>query len=199
MAGFFDDHTAFCQAVRSLDAAGGNIYFSLQVIDPRLLARAYNRIKQGIATTSDNNILAYRWLPIDIDPARPSGVPSSDSEMKEAYLIRERVIAWLESNMSFSRPLRAMSGNGYHALYRLPDLPNNQPNREFIKGVLETLDERFSTSTVIIDTKVFNPARIWKLYGTTARKGDEIPATEHREARTHRVSYIEDTGGREWK
>lgn len=196
-AGYFDDHDAFCRAVRDCDKAGGNVYFTLQVIDPRLLGRAFNRIKQGIATTSDNNILAYRWLPVDIDPVRPSGVSSSDSELKEAYALREEAIAWIVENLGFSDPIQAMSGNGYHLLYRLPDLENNQQNRAFIKGVLETLDKQFSTSKVGIDTTVFNPARIWKLYGTIAKKGDEIPATEHREARPHRASYIEDMGGLE--
>jgi len=90
-----------------------------------------------------------------------------------------------------------MSGNGYHLLYQMPDIENNQRNVAFIKNVLETLDERFSTARVSIDTKVYNPARIWKLYGTTARKGDEIPATGGREARPHRRSYIEHIGGNE--
>jgi len=30
---------------------------------------------------------------------------------------------------------------------------------------------------------VFNPARIWKLYGTVSRKGDSIPERPHRLAR----------------
>ena len=42
-----------------------------------------------------------------------------------------------------------------------------------------------------IDTTVFNPARIWKLYGTTARKGDPVPAGPSREARPHRMAYID--------
>ena len=42
-----------------------------------------------------------------------------------------------------------------------------------------------------IDTAVFNPGRIWKAYGTTARKGDSIPAGPHREARPHRMAYLD--------
>ncbi len=39
---------------------------------------------------------------------------------------------------------------------------------------------------VSIDTTVGNAARIWKLYGTTARKGDEV----YRLGRVHRTSRI---------
>jgi hypothetical protein len=195
-AGYFDNHADFRKAVSATDKIPHDgIYFTAQVIDPRLLGRSYNRLKQGISTTSDNNVLAYRWLPIDIDPVRPSGVSSSNSELRQAYNLREQVIEWIADNLDLTNPVKAMSGNGYHLLYRLPDIENNQQNRTFIKNVLEMLDDKFSTSAVGIDTTVFNPGRIWKLYGTTAKKGDPIPATANREERPHRMSYIEDLGG----
>ena len=75
-----------------------------------------------------------------------------------------------------------MSGNGGHLLYRLPDMPVNEENRAFIKNTLEGLAQQFNTDKVKIDTTVFNPARIWKLYGTTAHKGDELPGNQYREA-----------------
>jgi hypothetical protein len=87
-----------------------------------------------------------------------------------------------------------MSGNGGHLLFRLPDLPVNEENQQFVKGTLEMLAARFNTSEVHVDTTCFNPARIWKLYGTTARKGDEVPAGLNRDARPHRMAYIDDLG-----
>jgi hypothetical protein len=87
-----------------------------------------------------------------------------------------------------------MSGNGGHLLFRLPDLPVNDKNRAFIKKTLEMLAARFNTDRVHVDTTCFNPARIWKLYGTTARKGDLVPEGPGREARPHRTAYIEDLG-----
>ncbi|MBP1748506.1 MAG: hypothetical protein H6Q52_1045, partial [Deltaproteobacteria bacterium] len=101
IVGYFDNHDAFCEWVKKYDKAESNVYFTLQVIDPRLLGRAFNRMKQGIAATSDNNVLSYRWLPIDIDPVRPSGVSSNDSELKEAFDLREKVIAWIGGNLGF--------------------------------------------------------------------------------------------------
>jgi len=63
-------------------------------------------------------------------------------------------------------------------------------NQEFIKGILEHVAETFNNGKVSIDTTVSNPARIWKLYGTTAKKGDPVPEGPHREARPYRLSYI---------
>jgi len=195
ITGYFDNHDAFSEAVRALDGQShSGIYFTLQVIDARLLARVFNKMKPGIPATSDANVLSYRWIPIDFDPLRPSGISSSDAELQEALDLRDTVCDWITENLHFPKPIKAMSGNGGHLLYRLPDLPVNKDNQAFVKNTLEGLAQRFNTDKVIIDTKVFNPARIWKLYGTTARKGDETPGNQHREARPHRVAYIEDLG-----
>ncbi len=195
ITGYFDDFHAFCIAVKALEGQmHSGIFFTLQVIDPRLLARAINRLNPGCAATSNNNVLCYRWLPVDIDPRRPSDISSSDSELQEALRVRDAVADWLSDNFQFSKPVKAMSGNGGHLLFKLSDIPVNNDNQMFIKNTLEGLAQVFNTDKTKIDTTVFNPARIWKLYGTTAHKGDELPASAHREARLHRMAYIEDLG-----
>lgn len=196
LSGYFDDHDAFCKVIHEANRRKhGGAYFTLQVIDPRLIGRAYNRIKPSDLTTSDKDVLAYRWLPIDQDPVRPAGISSSDKELEAALELRDPVAAWLTTELGFPEPIKAMSGNGGHLLFRLPDWPVNDENKAIIKGILEDVSKRFSTDKVKIDTTVFNPARIWKLYGTTARKGDPVPGNEHREARPHRMSYIDGLGG----
>ena len=80
-------------------------------------------------------------------------------------------------------PVVGDSGNGAHLLYRV-DLPNDRESMELVKGVLEALSFKFSDETVAVDTTTCNAARIWKLYGTTARKGDNT------EERPHRVSRL---------
>ena len=110
VSGYFDDFDAFCRDVQLADKARhGGIYFTLQVIDPRLIGRAYNRLKPSDLTTSDNNVLAYRWLPVDLDPVRPSGIASSHSELAEALLLRDTVAEWAACELAFPRPIRAMS------------------------------------------------------------------------------------------
>lgn len=196
VSGYFDTFEEFCESLKKTETLRHDgIYFTLHVIDPRLLARAFNRLRIGGLTTSDSNVIAYRWLPIDVDPVRPSGISSSDSELQEALTLRDTVSEWIIENLHFPKPIKGMSGNGGHALFRLSDLPVNKTNEAFIKNTLEGLAQRFNTHRVTIDTKVFNPSRIWKVYGTTASKGDELPRNHYREARPFRTAYIEDLGG----
>ena len=195
VSGYFDDHNLFCEAVKKADKfPHSGIYFTLQVIDPRLIGRAFNRLKPSTLTTSDNNVIAYRWLPIDIDPVRPAGVSSSDSELHDALKLRNEIAERAINKLNFSKPIKAMSGNGGHLLFRLPGLPANDETKGFIKNTLEGIAARFDTNLIKVDTAVFNPARIWKLYGTTARKGDAVPAGPQREARPYRMAYIDDLG-----
>lgn len=195
VAGYFDGHQAFCQAVKKADQERHEgIYFTLQVIDPRLIGRAFNRLKPSIITTSDHNVISYRWLPIDFDPVRPAGISASKPELIEALKLRQPIIDFLKKEFGLSDPIQAISGNGAHLLFRLPDIPATPDNQEFIKGVLEQTAQQFDNDKVHIDTTIHNPARIWKLYGTTAKKGDPIPEGPHREARPHRMAYINSLG-----
>jgi len=195
LSGYFDSHADFCKVLKAtggIDYSG--TYFTLQVIDPRLIGRAFNRLKISDQTTSDNNILAYRWLPLDFDPVRPSGISSSEVELQASLELRERVVPIVQERYGLPSPVLAMSGNGCHALFRLPDWLADQEHRDIMKGLLKAISHEFRTETVSIDAAVWNPARVWKLYGTTAHKGDIVPAGEYHDARPHRESYIETLG-----
>ena len=194
VSGYFDDHRAFRSAVLELERTKHHgIYFTLQVIDPRLIGRAFNRLIAADATTSNGDVIAYRWLPVDIDAVRPSGVSSSDDELQLALQKREVVADFVMREYKFPAPIKACSGNGAHLLFRLPDLPVIEGKR-FVENTIKDLCQRFSDDRVTVDTVVCNPARIWRLYGTTAKKGDPVPGGEHRQARPHRLSYIDDLG-----
>jgi hypothetical protein len=195
VSGYFDDFEKFSKAVKEADRTPHEgIFFTLQVIDPRLIGRAFNRLKPAGATTGDSDAIAYRWLPVDLDPVRPSGISASDAELKAALELREIVSEWMVKELAFPRPIKAVSGNGGHLLFRLPDMPPNKESRNFVKGTLEGLAQRFNSDQVKVDTGVDNPARVWKLYGTTARKGDEVPPGLKREGRPFRMAYIDELG-----
>jgi hypothetical protein len=195
VAGYFDDHELFCKEVERADELDHKgIYFTLQVIDPRLIARSFNRLKSIDTTTSDKEVLSYRWLPVDLDSVRPSGISANDSELAEALKLRKVVGNYLVNEMDFPGPILAMSGNGGHVLCRLPDIPVTEENQKFIKNILNGLSDRFTNDRVKIDTTVFNPGRIWRLYGTTCKKGDAVPGGPGRDARPHRKAYIDDLG-----
>ena len=186
-SGYFDDYERLARAVGALDAdpSVAGIYVTLNTPNPALLARRANRIKMRLsrkdATTADADILRRRWLPVDIDPVRPSGVSSTDAEHDAAIAAANRIAAYL-AEQGFPEPIRADSGNGAHLLYRV-DLPNDEAATALVKGVLTTLDALFSNDCVTVDTANHNAARIWKLYGTVSRKGDNTPERPHRRAR----------------
>ncbi len=186
-SGYFSDREALIRSVEPLDADSSvhGIYVTLNEVNPALLSRRANRIKMRLgkkdSTTSDADILRRRWLPIDIDPLRPSGVSSTDEEHGLALAKAEEVACWI-SGLGFPDPVRADSGNGAHLLYRI-DLPNDEVATALVKSCLATLDALFSDERVNVDTANFNAARIWKLYGTISRKGDNTPERPYRRSR----------------
>jgi hypothetical protein len=183
VSGYFDDFAALSQAIYKADTAyrASGVYYVLNRIDPALLGRAYNRLKERAQyTTADNNIQRRQWLPVDLDPVRPAGVSSSDEE-HAAAIERARIIAAEMANQ-WGHPIVADSGNGAHLLYST-DLPNNQESLELVSTTLAVLDRRYSDGVVKIDVTSANAARIWKAYGTVARKGDSIPGRPHRVSR----------------
>ncbi|EJG06141.1 hypothetical protein Metli_0163 [Methanofollis liminatans DSM 4140] len=184
-SGYFDDLSRLAAAAAALDADPEvrGIYVTLNEVKPALLARRANRVKMRLTrsdpTTADADIVRRRWLPIDLDPVRPSGVSSTEEEHAAALRKADEIALWL-SERGFPAPIRADSGNGAHLLYRV-DLENDDGG--LVRGVLATLDALFSDEHVTVDTANFNPARIWKLYGTCSRKGDHTPERPHRRAR----------------
>jgi len=189
-SGYFDDQDALAKAIGPLDASGtAGIYVTLNDVNPALLSRRANRIKMRLskkdATTADSDIIRRRWFPVDIDPVRPSGVSSTDEEHQAALVRAAEIAAYLGRERGWPVPVLADSGNGAHLLYRI-DLPNDDNHRDLVKRTLEALDVIFSDRACTVDTANFNAARIWKLYGTTSRKGD------HTDERPHRRSVILD-------
>ena len=85
-SGYFSDYQKAVAEIliREADTLISGFYVTLNEVDPALLARRANRIQSRMgkadASTADSDIIRRRWLPIDIDPVRPSGVSSSDDE-----------------------------------------------------------------------------------------------------------------------
>lgn len=182
MSGYFDSPHALAQSAGERAQFAKGAYITLNPILPALLARATNRIRvvgKEDRLTGDTDIVQRRWLPIDLDPVRPSGISATDEEhdaaIERAYSIRQAL-----SEDGWPKPIIADSGNGAHLLYRV-DCPTYDEN--LIKNCLLGLAFRFDDELVKIDRKVFNPSRIWKLYGTVSHKGDYSPARPHRLAK----------------
>jgi len=165
------------------------IYFTVNPCIPDIMGRAAERIGTNIKRTKDSEIESCKNFFIDIDPARPSGVSSTDAEHELAIETAKAIQSFLSEKFDFPEPLIADSGNGAHLIYKI-DLPNRSESQDILKRCLKALAEKFGTEEVEIDTTVCNPARLSKLYGTMVRKGD---STEDRPHRRSRIISIPDS------
>ncbi|MGQ9533551.1 MAG: hypothetical protein ACUVTQ_12265, partial [Desulfotomaculales bacterium] len=159
-----------------------SVYVTLNPLNPALLARCANRCQPfAKAAAADADVIARRWLGLDFDPARPAKISSTDAEHQAALDRARRVRDWLRG-LGWPEPVLADSGNGGHLLYRV-DLPNAPEATELVRRVVDAVAAVHSGEGVDVDRKVYNAARVWKLYGTLATKGDALPDRPHRLAR----------------
>jgi hypothetical protein len=181
-AGFFDSQhlEEMARVASQLTRIAKGVYFTLNPLKPDLLARRCNRVawaKEG-ELAKDKDVIRRRWLLVDADPVRDSLVSATEVEKGLARQTIDSVREHLRG-LGWAEPILGDSGNGYHLLYRV-DLPADDGG--LIERVLAALAARFDTDAVRIDRTVFNPARICKLPGTIARKGDHVPSRPHRRA-----------------
>jgi hypothetical protein len=168
--------------INSWDGTASGIYTVLNPVDERLLARSANRLKKTRRATSDADVPIRRWLLVDIDVIRPSGICATDPEHDAALALASEVRQSLASE-GWPLPISVDSGNGAHLLYRLPDLRNDPGNAGLLKNVLAVLERRFQRPLVAIDSQTFNASRLVRMPGTTNAKGDSIDERPWRRAR----------------
>jgi hypothetical protein len=162
---------------------GANCYATFNTLDPLIYARAPGRfVDSPEATTSDSSVVSLDELLIDADPVRPTGVGSTDEQVETAELIAAAIVDWLEG-FGITATVQAFSGNGMHVRVMLESLPNTPANVDLLKRVTEAIADRFSTPTIKIDRKVFNPSRISRIAGPVCRKGEPTDIQPHRLAR----------------
>lgn len=165
------------------------IYFTLNDIDEGCYGRAQCEkfVKSPKATTNDSNITHRSWVLIDYDPVRVAGINATDEEFELAHKKAQQVFLYLRK-CGFNDPVICKSGNGWHTLYRC-DMPNTDEVRDLLSKFLQSVALMFTDEKVDIDEAVFNAARICKLYGTTAKKGANLP---ERPWRMSEIVYVPD-------
>ena len=181
ISGYYENKEKLLKDIFRYDGVN-NIFFTLNVFSEDLLARGKERlIEYASHTTSDSEITRREFLLIDVDPKRPAGVSSTDEELQSSEIVLREVVSYLRSE-GFPEPVIACSGNGYHALYKV-DLDNTKESTQLHKDFLYALDSKFSNEKAQIDKTTYNPARITKMYGTIACKGDSTESRPHRRSR----------------
>jgi len=180
ISGFFSDAGKAVAELSRLESWDG-IYVTLNPVIPALLARRCNRLACADTgeLTTDRDIVRRRWLPMDIDAVRPAKISATDAEKAAAMELADRIDDYLGQN-DWPEPIKGDSANGAHRLYSI-DMPVNDGG--LVERTLKALAEMFVTEVAHVDTAVHNPARIWKLYGCLACKGDNVPDRPHRMAR----------------
>ncbi len=156
------------------------VYATVNPVNPDLLGRANNRLRPAgrNATTTDADIVCRRWLLIDCDAVRPSGISSTDAE-HDAALAKAKEIRDGMGMLGWPEPVMSDSGNGAQLMYRI-----EQPARdgELVQRIIAEI-AKASDEHVHIDLTVHNPSRIWRIPGTMNCKGDSIPSRPHRMAK----------------
>ena len=179
ISGYFRDAETLLKMFDYIDMRNRNIYITLGEVKHECLARAQSeKFLKTQQTTSDGEILRYRWLFVDLDPRRTAGISSTDQELALATEMSKTVEAYMQG-LGFPEPVKAMSGNGIHLLYRI-DIENTEEGRALIEKCLKVLASIFNTDKVAVDTTNSNPSRICKLHGTLAQKGTSTAERPHR-------------------
>jgi hypothetical protein len=183
VSGYYDHShlDALADAALKWTGHAEGCYVTINPLQPDLLARASNRVvRRAKRTTTDAEIVRRVGLVFDADPVRPAGVSATEEEKAGARVVIDHLVSEL-TRRGWPPPILADSGNGFHARYRI-DLPADDGG--LVGRVLEAASSLSSGALARIDTSLSNPARIIKLYGSMARKGD------HTDDRPHRWSRI---------
>ncbi len=172
LSGYFSDADTLFEAFKKVDLRKSNVYITLNALDPACGARGqWERFVSNATATADNNVIWYQWFFVDLDPIRIADVSSTDEELGYAKELARKVYVYLK-DLGFEEPVKALSGNGCHLLYRI-SMKNDEEgkNTALVEKCLKVLAMLFDTDKVKIDTTNYNPSRICKLHGTLAQKG----------------------------
>jgi P4 family phage/plasmid primase-like protien len=188
-SGWFNDMQALADAaVRYESKLPTGIYVTINALHEACLARTQNAIVERRRTsTSESDIVRRSWLFLDLDTVRPTDVSSTDAEIRFADESATLIESFLSASHGFPAAVHANSGNGRHLLYRMDEV-NSPDSSKSIKQFVERLSKMFTNERIGVDSRVHDPARITKLYGTLARKGANTPD------RPHRRSFMISTG-----
>jgi len=153
-----------------------DIYLTPQKLNPSLTQRGHNKMVRANERTTDDDVLGYQYLLLDLDPRqkladgkivkRPRGVCASDEEHEAALSLARNIITGIE--LGDENYIMVDSGNGAH-IYIPVESGIQAPA---IKAATEGIQTLFETDLVEVDTAVSNPARLMRAPGSTNCKGD---------------------------
>ena len=183
-SGYFRSFDNLCRQLEPYtEMDDEQIYIVMNEIDPDCYARPQCEkfVKSPKATSKDDEIMRRRFLLCDFDPVRMANTSSTDEQFEKAHAKAQDVYRFLRES-GFPDMVVAISGNGWHLLVPC-DLPCDDETDTIVKGFYSYMASRFSDGDVEFNQKVFNPARITKMYGTVSKKGANLPTNPWRQSK----------------
>lgn len=175
LAGWYDSIHEMIADLGKLKGVSG--YITINPVHPDLFARSANRLTKQRHTTTDDDIVIFRWLYIDVDPRRPAEISATDAELAAAVDVRDRILA--DHPTLTNSAIWGKSGNGGWILVMLPDyLP--EEGRELANQALAWIAKEYSNEAVKIDVSTKNPSRVGVIPGTAKCKGSHVANRPHR-------------------
>ncbi|MBN2808629.1 MAG: DUF3987 domain-containing protein [Deltaproteobacteria bacterium] len=177
-SGYYNSVDALVQEVSKIDNNPNitGVYITLNKPNPEHCQPLNLPISRKTPKLSDRHTSRLTTLLIDLDPVRKPGINSTAEELEAARLRCNAVVGALKE-MGFPEHMLCMSGNGYHAVFST-NLPVE--DKPLVRDFLKALNHRFSDDAVKVDTTVYSPSQITKLYGTMTRKGPDTPERPQR-------------------
>ena len=183
-SGRYDDYSKLADDVEFYDGKA-HIYSSLnpvQIKSDKFQHRLnelvrHEKGKNGKPAT-DECVDHYSWLLLDFDPKRSQNLSSLDVELWEARRLATTVLE-NEFIPHGIIGLGGYSGNGIHALIPITGETSEQ-NVRMLSDILSHLAEKYENDKGDLDTTVYNPSRLVRLYGTVNCKGKDEKDRPHR-------------------
>jgi hypothetical protein len=191
--GYFKDPAKAARLVYEYDRRRepGGSYIILNQPDPQCWVRSPEKITDYLkTTTSGRDIIRRRWVIVDCDPVRPSGVPATDAQLADAQRFGQMVKDIVAAEFGWPEPVEGVSGNGYALLFRA-DLQNTDQAKTLVSDVLNALqhlvNQKPDVPRVKVDCTMCDANRIIRLFGTMNRKGNSTDEQPHRCSRLVRI------------
>jgi len=132
--------------------------------------------------TEAKDVIKVKTIVVDIDPEREPGTAATNEQLErakeKAFDIEQKAV-----EKGYTRPLKAMSGNGIQLWFPFPGIKVDDLNREETEGkvkrFIKALQEQYNSKEVKID-QIGDLPRIIKVIGTLSIKGENTEQTPWR-------------------
>ena len=173
LSGWFDNADDIAITVRNFWHC--NMYTS---INRPASPQVSNVVVRGAKAMRDKDATKVTRLFFDFDPCRPAKTASTEVQLLFA---RERAQNFVSdmSSRGWPRPAIAVSGNGYHLMYRAGfDEPEKfMPHWSRLYDILA---DKYSDDVISVDKSVKSLGQLTRLYGSINRKGQATDDKPHR-------------------